>query len=165
MEPGVNEAEWRRWVAEHAPKLLLFARQKARCEADAQDLVQEALVESYKVAGRHPPALPAVFGKIRLRAIDLARRNGRRATREQNVVELVEPWFDPAPEDREMKAILENALRRLPDIYQEVVTLKIWGELTFSDIGEALEISPNTAASRYRYALEELRRITKGVFA
>jgi RNA polymerase sigma-70 factor (ECF subfamily) len=47
---------------------------------------------------------------------------------------------------------------KLPEIYQQVVTLKTWGELTFDEIGEALEIPANTAASRYRYGLEELRK-------
>ena len=37
---------WDRWLAQHAPKLLLFARQQARCEADAQELVQDAVVEA-----------------------------------------------------------------------------------------------------------------------
>ena len=37
--------------------------------------------------------------------------------------------------------------------------MKIWSQLTFQEIGEALGISENTAASRYRYALEALRRI------
>jgi len=36
--------------------------------------------------------------------------------------------------------------------------MKVWGGLTFPQIGEALGISPNTAASRHRYALEALRR-------
>ena len=38
-----------------------------------------------------------------------------------------------------------------------MLTLKIWGDLTFAQIAARLEISPNTAASRYRYALEALR--------
>ena len=42
--------------------------------------------------------------------------------------------------------------------YREVVTLKTWGGLTFAEIAEALEIPANTAASRYRYGLEELRK-------
>jgi RNA polymerase sigma-70 factor (ECF subfamily) len=54
---------------------------------------------------------------------------------------------------------------RLPDIYREVITLKIWGELTFAEIAQALEIPANTAASRYRYGLVELRKLTKGVLA
>ena len=40
---------------------------------------------------------------------------------------------------------------------REVIALKIEGELTFAQIAEALDISINTAASRYRYALEKLR--------
>jgi RNA polymerase sigma-70 factor, ECF subfamily len=36
--------------------------------------------------------------------------------------------------------------------------MKIWGGLTFKGIGEALVISANTAASRYRYALTSLRQ-------
>jgi RNA polymerase sigma-70 factor (ECF subfamily) len=37
-----------------------------------------------------------------------------------------------------------------------VVVMKFWGGLTFAQISETLAISPNTAASRYRYALEQL---------
>ena len=36
-------------------------------------------------------------------------------------------------------------------------TLKLDAELTWQEIGQVLEVSPNTAASRYRYALEKLR--------
>jgi RNA polymerase sigma-70 factor (ECF subfamily) len=39
-----------------------------------------------------------------------------------------------------------------------VLVLKIWGELTFEQIATELEIPPNTAASRYRYALAALRK-------
>ncbi len=35
--------------------------------------------------------------------------------------------------------------------------MKIWGGLSFPQIAEALRISSNTAASRYRYALARLR--------
>ena len=34
--------------------------------------------------------------------------------------------------------------------------MKFWGGLTFQEISQALGISPNTAASRYRYAMEQL---------
>ncbi len=36
--------------------------------------------------------------------------------------------------------------------------MKIWNELTFAEIAGVLEISQNTAASRYRYALAALRK-------
>ena len=56
-----------------------------------------------------------------------------------------------------------EALRQLPPEQAEVVALKVWHELTFAEIGEALEIPPNTAASRYRYALEKLRELWGGM--
>jgi len=46
----------------------------------------------------------------------------------------------------------------LPHDQREVLVLKIWNELTFSEIGDALGISQNTAASRYRYALAHLKK-------
>jgi RNA polymerase sigma-70 factor (ECF subfamily) len=45
----------------------------------------------------------------------------------------------------------------LPEDRREVIALKIDGGLTFQEIAAVLGIGPNTAASRYRYALAELR--------
>jgi RNA polymerase sigma-70 factor (ECF subfamily) len=47
-------------------------------------------------------------------------------------------------------------LQKLPPAQSEVVVLKIWEGMTFAEIGEVLGESPNTAASRYRYALQKL---------
>jgi RNA polymerase sigma-70 factor, ECF subfamily len=56
-------------------------------------------------------------------------------------------------------------MSRLPDIYRDVITLKVWGGLTFAEIADALGIPAKTAASRYRSGLTELRRLTKEVLA
>ena len=40
---------------------------------------------------------------------------------------------------------------------KEVLTLKIWAELTFDEIARTLDLSLNTVASRYRYALCKLK--------
>jgi len=163
VEPS-TQAEWRRWIADHAPKLLLFARQKARSESDAQDLVQEAIVECWRRNGVGPPSLPLVFTTIHRRAIDFARREDRRANREQVVaVDEVQAWFDTGVEDREFSRVIQRALAELPVEQREVITLKIWGELTFAEIGETLGIPANTAASRYRYGTSELRKLTRQV--
>lgn len=62
--------------------------------------------------------------------------------------------------DEETQA-LEDALKKLPPEQREVVVMKIWGELKFEEIAKELNISQNTAASRYRYALEALRKHLK----
>lgn len=166
METSDQEAAWQRWVTEHSARLLLYARQKSRCEADAQDLVQESVLEAARRCAGQPPPAALVFGTIHRRAIDLARREDRRAGRERAAADVaVEPWFDSAAMDRELSRLLDQALKQLPEHYREVVTLKIWGGLTFAEMGDVLRTSPNTVASRYRYALEELRKIARGVFA
>ena len=163
VEPP-NQDEWRRWIADHGPKLLLFARQMARSEADAQDLVQDALVECWQRNGSRIPPLPWLFATIRRRAIDLARREDRRMNREQTVaVNDTQPWFDASAEQREFSRMIQAAMAELPVEQREVITLKIWGEMTFAEIGEALGIPANTAASRFRYGLSELRKLTKQV--
>jgi RNA polymerase sigma-70 factor (ECF subfamily) len=53
---------------------------------------------------------------------------------------------------------LAAAVDRLPVGQREVLVMKIWNDLTFAEIGQALGISQNTAASRYRYALAALKK-------
>jgi len=167
MNETLSQAAWQQWLDQHGPGLLLFARQQTAGEADAQDLVQEAVVEGWQRQGAGgPPDLPLVFATIRRRAVDLARRRERRAQREHAA--LAEPsaaWFDPEIEAREMNQMIQQALAQLPAPQREVITLKVWGGLTFAEIAATLDIPPNTAASRYRYGLEELRRLTKEVLA
>ena len=56
-------------------------------------------------------------------------------------------------------------MSRMSENFREVVTLKVWGGLTFAEIATTLGIPANTASSRYRYGIEELRRLTKEVLA
>ncbi len=167
MDDAPKDADWRRWSEDHAPKFLLFARQRTRSEADAQDLVQEAVLEAARRQGDGAPPAPAlVFATIYRRAVDLARREDRRTRREAAAVEPADTaWFDTGVEDRERAELIQNAMKRLPEIYREVITLKVWGELTFAGIADALGVPANTAASRYRYGLAELRKLTREVLA
>jgi RNA polymerase sigma-70 factor (ECF subfamily) len=52
---------------------------------------------------------------------------------------------------------LVRALAGLPEAQREVVALKIDGGLTFAQIAKVTNVSLNTAAGRYRYALDKLR--------
>lgn len=67
--------------------------------------------------------------------------------------ESAEPGPSEAADDE-----LNAAMARLPAEQREIVTLKVDGGLTFAQIGDVLGIGMNTAASRYRYAMEKLRR-------
>jgi RNA polymerase sigma-70 factor, ECF subfamily len=73
---------------------------------------------------------------------------------------LLEPVAPARAGDDEKEAV-ENALRSLPPDQREVVHLKIYEDLTFTQIADRLGVSLNTAASRYRYAMEKLRTLLK----
>ena len=92
-------------------------------------------------------------------ALDFIRRDSRRARREQIALAEAEESSEPEFEfEDETQLALAGALDRLPHDQREVVVMKIWNELTFAEIAEALSISQNTAASRYRYALAGLKK-------
>lgn len=160
MSDAHADQDWRAWFAEHGARLRLIARQWTRSEADADDVVQEAFVRFWKNQ-RHLPGDPnaLVVTSIRRAALDLLRRTDRRAAREKVVGDDSETvtWFEPEADPR-LQALAQS-LPLLPAEQREVVVLKVWGALTFDQIGEQLSISPNTAASRWRYAMEALRKL------
>jgi RNA polymerase sigma-70 factor (ECF subfamily) len=110
---------------------------------------------------RHLPGDPnaLVVTSIRRAALDLLRRTDRRGVREQAAAAEADTvaWFEPEADPR-LQALAQS-LPLLPPEQCEVVVLKVWGGLTFDQVGEQLEISPNTAASRWRYAMEALRKL------
>ncbi len=166
MQPREMNGEWRELWAQYAPRLLLFARQQTPRLSDAEDIVQDAFVRYWRAQQADPSLSPSLlFNMVRRIAIDYARKSHGRSVRESEAGALSGPsesWFDDPVEERERKEEIEKALRSLPAEQREVLVLKIWGELTFERIGEALEISPNTAASRYRYGLSRLKQMLSG---
>ena len=61
------------------------------------------------------------------------------------------------PDEKAFRDALTFAMETLPAEQRAVAHLKLWEGLTFDDIAEVLGVSINTAASRYRYALDKLR--------
>lgn len=167
-----DKGEWRTWLEENGPRLLLFARQQTRSQEDAEDVFQDALVKLVKkledgsFSGGQEAWVPYLYTTIRRLSIDLGRKDDRRRKREDLVGEDEDvaggggghPWFEGGSSGDETKSLLESGLKELPDKFAEVIVMKIWGEQTFAQIGESLDISPNTAASRYRYGLEALKK-------
>ena len=64
--------------------------------------------------------------------------------------------------DEKAEKILAVALGKLPDEQREIVTLKVFQEMTFREIARICGLSINTAASRYQYGLAKLRLFLEG---
>lgn len=169
-EEAVHSLSWDEWLRIHVARLLLFARQQSRSPEDAEDILQDALIRlarkeaSGEFVGGQEAWLSYVFASIRRLAVDYGRKSDRRQKREDeacsSAVEEVgeDPWFSSEAADEELKQLMEMQLKRLPSKFSEVIVLKIWGEQTFQQIAETLEISQNTVASRYRYGIDMLRK-------
>lgn len=164
---------WAQWITDNAPRFLLFARQQARSQEDAEDIFQDALLKLVKKVSTNEfigeqDAWPSyLYTSIRRLAIDLSRSNDRRRKREDLSNADVEtefdqaitsPWFENEGDDDETRHLLESGLKLLPAKFSEVLILKIWGDKTFAEIGKTLDISQNTAASRYRYGIDALKK-------
>jgi RNA polymerase sigma-70 factor, ECF subfamily len=137
--------------------LLRVARVMLGSNAEADDAVQETFVNLARYRHRIAEArdLDAyVFGILR----HAVHRRLKTAAAEQRQWKIMAR--SPRPEiHHEPDARIETALASLPPEQRQVIALKIDGDLTFAQIAEVLQISPNTVASRYRYALEKLRTL------
>jgi RNA polymerase sigma-70 factor (ECF subfamily) len=128
-----------------------------RSRTDAEDAVQDVflgLVRSRHTLGHIENLRAYLFGALRHAA---ARRAARRETAGPIPEEPSEEAGRQRPLDPELSDWLDRALAALPPEQREVLTLKIDGELTFEEVGAVVGVSPSTAASRYRYAVEKLR--------
>ena len=148
-------------------RLVRFAAMITRQQQDAEDAVQAALT---RLAAR-PRLLasvqqpwPYLVRMVRNEALLVARR-GRRMRLVVNLEDMVTRCSVDELEREDTHRAVYLALRRLPVAQAEVVALKIWETMTFAEIGNVLEISPHTAASRYRYALKKLAELLGPQFA
>jgi RNA polymerase sigma-70 factor, ECF subfamily len=156
---------WQRMLHQCGDGLFLYARQLCRNDADAADVVQEAFLRVWRKHANNgvtEPDLPALcYSAVRYTVLDRQRQAARRWRREIVAGESLyeQPALFETPLERaEEQARLETAVRALPVEQREVLTLKIWGELTFQQIATVTDESPNTVASRYRLALAALRQ-------
>jgi RNA polymerase sigma-70 factor (ECF subfamily) len=150
--------DWAVWLDRHGAALVLLARQWVASRADAEDVVQEAVVRFWRSRHRVAEPIAYLYACVKRCALDWRRGRGRRSRREEAAARPeAEPLFAGPLEEEERRAAVAAALGHLPEEQREVLVMKVWGGLTFPQIGEALRTSPNTAASRYRYALAKLR--------
>lgn len=153
----------------HSAALFPFLVNLTRNESDARDLLQELFLS----LARQPALLRGVrkereflFRMAHNLAVDwIRRRDSRTRVHEaagQETLEIFQP--EENPDEDAYRRELSRALGELPAEQRAVVHLKLWGDLTFEAIAEALEIPPNTAASRYRYGIEKLRELLRPIY-
>ncbi|HLZ42478.1 MAG TPA: RNA polymerase sigma factor [Candidatus Sulfotelmatobacter sp.] len=152
QSPG-SVAELESLYRQHGPALLLFASGVTGERSGAQDAVHQVFLKLLENGSLHRAAdkKAYLFGCVRNAILNQRKREERHRPLDESA------WFNPPDQDYAAEQNLRRALAALPDDQRQVVILHVWGELTFSQIADLLEVSSNTAASRYRYALGKLR--------
>jgi RNA polymerase sigma-70 factor (ECF subfamily) len=145
------------WLDQHAAALVLFARGWVSSHADAEDVVQEAFVRFWRSRDRVSDPAAYLYACVKRCALEWIRAGARRSRREEATARAeAEPLFQDALEQQERRMAIEEALASLPEKQREVLVMRIWGDLSFPQIAEALGVPTETASSRYRYALAKL---------
>jgi RNA polymerase sigma-70 factor (ECF subfamily) len=157
---------------EQAEALFGFLLNLTRNDADARDLMQELFL---KIA-RRPDLLdhadtPRSFllrSAYHLFVDLIRRRQSREKVEEAALMELplLFEMFEAqeGESDPEWVAGVGRALGELPQEQRAVLHLKIWEGCTFAQISLILGIPGNTAASRYRYALDKMESLLRPVY-
>ncbi|HYG74045.1 MAG TPA: sigma-70 family RNA polymerase sigma factor [Planctomycetota bacterium] len=139
-----------------APRLLRAAHCITRRKEDAEDAVQDVFIALVRTG----PALREVKN-LNAYLFTSVHRSACRRAQQRSEHEQIDAESIAAPHEGDAEGAhserLSRALQSLPLEQRTVLSLKIDGEMTFEQIAEMLNVSVNTAASRYRYALEKLR--------
>ena len=151
---GQNTAEIEVLYRRHGAALLLFAAAISGDRCRAQDALHQVFLKAIENGSLSQATniKAYLFACVRNAVLNDAKLQERNMPLDVNSA-----WFRPPDRDYAAEQNLRRALGDLPQDQREVMVLHVWGELTFSEIGELLGVSSNTAASRYRYALAKLR--------
>ncbi len=130
-----------------------------RCSQDASDIFQETFMKFISAAAQKELVNPKAY--LFQIAMNLVRNSSRKA----KVISLSDEFDIPDIETEEVEQVSEETFREsLSYLAQEkpllydVLHLHIFSKMTFEEIGKLKEISKDTIASRYRYALNYLRK-------
>jgi RNA polymerase sigma-70 factor, ECF subfamily len=148
-------------VLPHSDRLFRLAMWLVRNRADAEDVVQETMIQALRSFHRYQPGT-----NCRAWLITILQRivsNRRRAKGRSVVVDDPEdriantvPFVPPVPQELTDEQVLES-LRKLPTVFQEVILLCDVEDLSYKEAAEALAIPIGTVMSRLHRGRAQLR--------
>ena len=157
MSETRDRNEVRRLYEVHGRALLAYACAFLHDRPEAEDVLHQVFLQLLRDDGREISSAGYLFRAVRNRVLNHLRGRSREVALDESAEWLESPSGSP-----ETALALQSALRAVPEEQREVIVLRVWGEMTFEEVAAIVGVSPNTAASRYRYGLAKLNEVWHG---
>lgn len=163
VKRGIDISELEHIIDEYQDKLYQFAFFRLGDYDQAQDVVQDAFVALYGERNkvRRDNLKAWLYRVVYNKCVSVHRQRQRRTTLPLSyAAKIVDIDGSQDASDgylREYRRI-EGLLQCLPEEQATVVKMRCTDGLSFVEIAAILDISDNTAKSRYRYAIAKLRK-------
>ena len=158
-------------INRHQLRIFNYIKSKVLDRDTAEDIFQDTFIKVIKtlksgVYNEEGKFLPWVMRIAHNLVIDFFRKSNRIPTIENNdEYDLFKFISDTTPnierilfQDQLVKD-LQNLILELPDDQKEVITMRLYRDMSFKEIAENTNVSINTALGRMRYAIINLRKL------
>jgi len=157
-------------VKPHLGSLTRFARMRLRNDSEAEDVVQQAVLQAFHNLGqfRREASFKTWLSRITSNEVIHLRRGKATAPVRPLHGHVVERLADPsAPADMQMQrrqetAKLRRALRRLPEKYRMIIELRDLRELSVAATAQSLSLTIANVKTRHHRARKLLLRSYSG---
>ena len=158
-------------INRHQLRIFNYIKSKVLDRDTAEDIFQDTFIKVIKtlksgIYNEEGKFLPWVMRIAHNLVIDFFRKSNRIPTIENNdEYDLFKFISDTTPnierilfQDQLVKD-LQNLILELPEDQKEVLTMRLYRDMSFKEIAENTSVSINTALGRMRYAIINLRKL------
>ena len=168
-----NERALETLVLRHKLKIYNFIYSKVFDRDTAEDIFQETFIKVIKTLKRgvyneEGKFLPWVMRIAHNLVIDYFRKNNRIPTFDNNeeydIFQLISdgsPTAERSMIDEQVVEDLQKLIVELPEDQKDVLTMRLYKDMSFKEIAETTGVSINTALGRMRYAIINLRKMVE----
>ncbi|MDC1402141.1 sigma-70 family RNA polymerase sigma factor [Flavobacteriaceae bacterium] len=166
-----NERALETLVFRHKAKIYNFIYSKVYDRDSSEDIFQETFIKVIKTLKRgvyneEGKFLPWVMRIAHNLVIDFFRKNNRIPTFDNNdeydIFQLIgdgNPTAESAMINEQVVEDLQKLIVELPEDQKDVLTMRLYKDMSFKEIAETTGVSINTALGRMRYAIINLRKL------
>lgn len=136
-------------------ELFVAALSITRDRGSAEDAVLDALLAVSELQHRPDDLLSYVYRTVRNKALHSVKQS-RRFSFESDYSQFIDQQSQSAEQQVFLRQLMSH-LESLEGNQQQVLIMKLFGDLTFDEIARITDNSPNTVASWYRRGLKKLK--------